>query len=170
MRLMLVGYVALLGAQVQAQSLQAQPPMAQVEVSAGKSDVEAGRDFVAGKIVLGKKKLLESGVQHAGEFLAREPAITIGRDGRLGLLGLAGYTQVLVDGLPYQNDAFAIELIRIERIEIIKSSTAATGPVGIAGTINIILRKTERKPSTQVRIGGSWTDGRLGPDISLSGN
>lgn len=159
-------------------------PPQQVVVS-GQTEVETGRDFIAGKIVIDKARIAGSGLQNTGELLRREPAISVGKDGRIGLLGLPGYTQVLVDGMPPAGNPFDIDLMRIERIEIAKTSTAATGPFGIAGTIDIILRKTQRKASSQLRgnlrtEGGApgvdlaWTttgvrDGGLGYTLSLSG-
>jgi outer membrane receptor for ferrienterochelin and colicin len=169
--------VALLAAHVQAQA-QAQTdkpadkPLStqQVLVNGSQTDVEASRDFVAGKIVIGKQRITESGVQNVGELLRREPAISIGKDGRPGLLGLPGYTQILVDGVTPVGDPLATDLVHIERIEIIKSTTAATGPFGIAGTINIVRRKAERKAFTQAGAGASSTDGRVGANLSWVNN
>lgn len=144
------------------------PP--RVVISGGKTDAEAGRDFIAGKIVIGKLRIAESGAQNAGELLRREPAVSIGKDGRIGLLGLQGYTQVLVDGKPYSGDPFSIDLVHVEKIEIIKTTTATTGPLGTAGTINIIRKKTERQAYANLRIGGSGSAGRLGADIAWSNN
>ena len=164
-------FVSVLGAcTVQAQS-QAPLSTPQVVISGSQTDVEASREFIAGKIVIGKKRIEESGLQNTGDLLRREPAISIGKDGRIGLLGLAGYTQILVDGSPPQGvNVFDMDLIHIERIEIIKSTTAATGPMGIAGTINIIRRKTERKAYSQIRAGGNLMGGRHGADVSWSSN
>jgi outer membrane receptor for ferrienterochelin and colicins len=142
----------------------------QVLVNGRQSDAEAGQDAIAGKIVIGKQRIAESGVQNVGELLRREPAISIGKDGRLGLLGLPGYTQVLVDGLPPQGDPFATDLVHIERIEILKSTTAASGPVGIAGTINIVRRQAERKAFTQGAVGASSIGGRVGANLSWMNN
>jgi outer membrane receptor for ferrienterochelin and colicin len=147
------------------------PTPQQVVVNGGKSDVEKSRDFVAGKLIIGKQRIAESGLPTAGELLRREPAISVGKDGRIGMLGLPGYTQVLVDGQPYpQGDPFAIDLVEIERIEIIKSATAATGPFGIAGTINIIRRKADRKALTTLRAGVTTKAGHPGADIAWSNN
>lgn len=142
----------------------------QVIVKGGRTDVEASRDFVAGKIVIGRQRVAESGLQNTGELLRREPAVSIGKDGRLGLLGLPGYTQILVDGMPFQGDPLSIDLVHIERIEIIKSTTAASGPIGIAGTINMVRRKVERKAYTQLRLGANRAEDKMGGDLSWSSN
>jgi outer membrane receptor protein involved in Fe transport len=161
--------LALLLAQPQDQRDSVPAPQ-QVVVSGTQTDVDATRNAVAGKIVIGKKNIAESGVQNVGELLRREPAISVGKDGRLGLLGLPGYTQVLVDGLPPQGDAFSIDLVHIERIEIIKSATAAIGPIGIAGSINIIRRKSERKDFTQISAGARSNGGQPGASFSWANN
>jgi outer membrane receptor for ferrienterochelin and colicins len=142
-----------------------------VVIHGNQTDQELSRDFVAGKLVIGKKRLQESAKQSVGEVLRTEPAITVGKDGRIGLLGLPGYTQVLVDGQPPSGgDPYAIDLIHVEKIEIIKSATAATGPFGIAGTINIIRRKVERSALTQLRLGATDNGGRQGANIAWSNN
>ncbi|MYN26476.1 TonB-dependent receptor plug domain-containing protein [Duganella levis] len=143
----------------------------QTVVVTGQSDVEANRDFVAGKIVISKKTLQESGARNVEEVLRREPAITIGKDGRIGLLGLPGYTQVLVDGQPATGvDPYELDLVQVERVEIIKSATAATGPFGIAGTINVVRRKADTKTMTQLRVSGTTTPGHPGANVTLMSN
>ncbi|MEW7849094.1 TonB-dependent receptor [Massilia aurea] len=150
----------------------AEPPIAapphQVVVNGSQTDLEAGQDFVAGKIIVGKARIAASGLQNTGELLAREPAVTVGKDGRIGLLGLPGYTQILVDGMPYQGNPMEIDLTQVDGMEIIKTTTAATGPFGIAGTINIIRRKAVRKATSQLRTSLVSRDGRLGGDAAWS--
>lgn len=150
----------------------AEPPVTaaprQVVVNGAQGDIEASRDFVAGKVIIGKARIAGSGLQNVGDLLNREPSVSVGKDGRIGLLGLPGYTQVLVDGMPPQGDTFTLDLVHVERIEIIKSSTAATGPIGIAGTINIIRRKAQKTPLAQVNAGLSATAGLPGADVAWS--
>ncbi len=169
MRIPPIYLLALAAAQVQAANETPQPTQ-QVVVNGSQTDMDAGRDAIAGKIVIGKQRIAESGVQNVGELLRHEPAISIGKDGRLGLMGLPGYTQILVDGLPPQGDAFATDLVHVERIEIMKSATAASGPIGIAGTINIVRRKAERKAFTQGSAGASSTGGRRSANLSWMNN
>ncbi|MRW86364.1 TonB-dependent receptor [Pseudoduganella sp. FT26W] len=142
----------------------------QTVVVNGQTDVEASRDFVAGKLIISRKTLEESGQQNVGDALRREPAITIGKDGRLGLLGLTGYTQILVDGRESLTDPYAMDLVQVEKIEIIKSATASTGPFGVAGTINIIRRKIDRKAMTLLRAGGSTSAGYGSANATLMSN
>lgn len=168
MRITTTSLLVLLALDAQAQS--SPPSPQQVLVNGSKTDVETGRDFVAGKIVIGKQRIAESGVQNTGELLRREPAISIGKNGSLGLMGMNGYTQVLVDGQPHSGDPLALDLVHVERIEIIKTSTAATGPFGIAGTINIIRKGVQRQAFNTVRTGTSVSRGRVGADIAWSSN
>ena len=158
----------------------AQPAAQKVTVSGAAED--AARDFAAAKVIIGRTQIRDSGLQNVNELLKREPAITVGKDGRLGLLGLPGYTQILIDGLPPAGrDINNIDLSEVERIEIIKSSTAETGPFGIAGTINVVLRKLVRQQrqtvSAQTGLNGSsaefsgaWNLSQSDPESPFSTN
>lgn len=132
------------------------------------TDTEARRDFIAGTIIIGRKRIEDSGVRSVGELLKREPAVTV-RDGRISLLNMPGYTQILVDGqaIAAGRSPADLDLIHVQQIEIIKSSAAQYGPFGIAGTINIISRKTARKTSTTLRA-GSQAGGRDSVDLAVS--
>jgi outer membrane receptor for ferrienterochelin and colicins len=125
-----------------------------VHIVGTQTDTEARRDFIAGTIIIGRKRIEDSAVRSVGELLKREPAVTV-RDGRISLLNLPGYTQILLDGHapPAGRSPGDLDLIHVEQIEIIKSSAAQYGPFGIAGTINIISRKTVRKTSTTLSAG-----------------
>ncbi|MFN3792457.1 TonB-dependent receptor plug domain-containing protein [Massilia sp.] len=169
MRFTFTGLLVLLAFDVQAQADKARP-ISRVVVDGSRTDVETGRDFVAGAIVVGKERIAASGLQNTGELLRREPAISIGKNGSLGLLGMNGHTQILVDGQSYPGDPLALDLIHVERIEIVKTGTAATGPYGIAGTINIIRKGVQRQALSMVRTGASLADGRVGADIAWSSN
>ncbi|GGC81556.1 TonB-dependent receptor plug domain-containing protein [Undibacterium terreum] len=155
-----------------AEETQKKPSSAQqVLINGAQTDIEKSRDFVAGKLIISAKTIADSGLQNVGEILRREPAITIGKDGRLGLMGLPGYTQVLIDGMPPSGkDPYELDLVHVEKIEIIKSATAATGPFGIAGTINIIQRKVAPTRYTQVTAGGSSTAGHHAANLAWVNN
>lgn len=143
----------------------------QVVVNGEQSDLDKSRDFVAGKLVISKKTIADSGAQTAGEVLRREPAVSIDKDGRLGLMGLPGYTQLMIDGQPNTIiDWSTLDVSQIERIEIIKSATAATGPYGIAGTINIVRRQIERKAFTQLKAGVTSSHAKGGANLNLTSN
>jgi outer membrane receptor protein involved in Fe transport len=125
-----------------------------VEVSGSASDAAQREAFVAGRIVIGRQAIEKSGVSTVKDLLRREPSVTVSANGRLGLLGLPGYTQILVDGVapPAGRDPMESDLVHIERVEIIKGSVAEHGPFGIAGTINLVTRRTERVASESLRM------------------
>jgi outer membrane receptor for ferrienterochelin and colicin len=109
--------------------------------------------FLAGKRIISRRQIEASSAQHALELLRRDPVVTVSADGRIGLLGLPGYTQILVDGQPpTAGKALAeLPLERIERVEIVKSALAEVGPFGIGGTINVITRSVPTTPEQSVR-------------------
>ncbi|MES2016108.1 MAG: TonB-dependent receptor [Pseudomonadota bacterium] len=156
----------------QAQETVKTAPPAQVEVNASLTDTQARRELVAGKIIIGRKRIEESGVRTVEELLKREPAVTVSGDGRIGLLNMPGYTQVLVDGQRPMagQDPSQLDVVHVEKVEIVKSSVAEYGPFGIAGTINIVTRKTVRKTATQLGTTVSSSAGKPGVNISLSHN
>lgn len=144
----------------------------EIIIKATQTDVEAQRDFVAGKIIIGRKRIEESGLQTVAEFLKREPAITVGRDGRLGLIGLSGYTQILIDGAPAPSGKGIneLDLKNVEKIELVKSTVAEFGPFSIAGTINIISRKVDQTTYQQIQVGIGGTGQRANGNIAWSIN
>lgn len=144
----------------------------QVVVAASQADAQSRRDFVAGKIIIGRKRIEDSGADNVAELLKREPAVSVSADGRVGLMGLPGYTQVLVDGAPPEQGKGIeqLNLVHVEKVEIIKSAVAEYGPFGIAGTINIVTRKAQRKTSTELGLGASMAGSRPGISATLSHN
>lgn len=154
----------------------------EIEVKGNKGELEETRDLVAGKIIIDQKRIEDSGAKSVNQVLRGEPAITVSKDGLLGLMGLPGYTQILVDGKPADaGDPLDLNVLQVQRIEIIKSATAVTGPFGIAGTINIVRKNIARKASTQIQIGGesaraaydasaTWMTNDVSRDTPLSYN
>lgn len=145
---------------------------AKVVVSGSQSDMAARRDFVAGKIIISRKRIEESGADNVAELLKRVPAVSVSANGRIGLLGLPGYTQILVDGAPPPpgKGLGQMNLIHVEKIEIVKSAVAEFGPFGIAGTINVVTRQTERKTSTRISASARSTGGHGGTSATLAHN
>ncbi|MFG6447596.1 TonB-dependent receptor plug domain-containing protein [Roseateles sp. BYS180W] len=140
------------------------PPLPRVEVEGQTAtDTQLRRDFVAGKIVISRRSIAASGLGTVQQLLEREPSVTVGAHGRLGLLGLPGYTQVLVNGKPPDvgRSPLDTELMRVERVEIVKGSLAQFGPFGVAGTINIVTREPDRSVSTSLSLGAT-----LGPALA----
>lgn len=148
------------------------PLSATVTVAGTMNDNQKRNDFVAGKIVLGRKKIEESGAKNVYELLKSEPSVTISVNGRLGLMGLPGYTQFLIDGVapPPGRSPVEVDTVHVERIEIVKSAVAEFGPYGTAGTINVVTRKTNRKSVSQLRVGASGGASENGANIAWSTN
>ncbi|WP_298405299.1 TonB-dependent receptor [Janthinobacterium sp.] len=144
-----------------------------VDIKGGQTDTQARREFIAGKIVIGRAIIEASGANNVQELLRKEPAVTISANGRLGLMGLPGYTQVLIDGVAATvgKEPLALDVTHVESIEIVKSSLAEFGPYGSAGTINIISRKAKRlKTVTQLRVGALAGGAEHGSSFSWSTN
>ncbi len=130
----------------------ASAPSTQVTVQ-GRRDDEAAerRQSVVGLTVIGRDELDAHGDISVLDVLARVPGVDIDGDlPRLRGLG-GGYTQILINGEPAP-PGFTMDLLApadIERIEVIKGPTAEFG--GVAGTINIILRRAPRLKQTELR-------------------
>lgn len=147
---------------------QTQAPTIEINIKSKQKEVSA--DFTAGKIIVNRKEIENSGAQNAQELLKKHPSIVITSNGRISLMGLPGYTQILIDGLPSASGKSPLELdlVHVERIEIIKSSVAEYGPYGIAGTINIISRKISVRKSAQSSIGVTYSEGGTNANFSWS--
>lgn len=144
------------------------PEVPVVTVKSENSD--QSREFVAGKIILDRRQIEASGTQNVAELLKRQSTITVSGDGRIGLHGMPGYTQILVDGTPpgTGKSLAEINLLQVEKIEIIKSSVAEYGPYGIAGTINVVMRQTRPVNRTQGSAGWTTVGGLDGGNLGLS--
>ncbi len=132
------------------------------------------RDDTASTIVVGRDELLAHGDRSVAEVLARVPGITIraGQDGTsaIRMRGLGnGYTQILLNGVAAPA-GFALESLApelIEKIEIVRSASAELGVQAIAGTVNIVLRKSVARSG---RSGKFALDAQGGePSSSFSG-
>ncbi|ALV05185.1 TonB-dependent receptor plug domain-containing protein [Roseateles depolymerans] len=125
---------------------------------------------VAGQIeVVRRADLLKFGQGSLGEALSRSGSIAIipGRNGaqEITLSGLGdGYTQILLNGARAPR-GFSIDTLSvdaIERVEISRTTSAETSARGIAGTINIILKRTSNNRETATlksSVSGGWVDG-----------
>lgn len=127
-------------------------PTASVTVQ-GRRDDEAAerRHSVVGLTVIGRDQLDAHGDLSVLDVLARVPGVDIDGDlPRLRGLG-GGYTQILINGEPAP-PGFTMDQLSpadVERIEVVKGPTAEFG--GVAGTINIILRRAPRLKQTELR-------------------
>lgn len=134
---------------------------------------DARRNDTATRIVVSREELLRQGDTTLSEALKRLPGVTLGsgtpgRSGAVALRGMAGYTQVLVDGqrAPTGFDFDSLTPDMVERIEILRSPTADLSGESIAGTINIVLAQTARTDSTQLTLAWATADGRHTPSAS----
>lgn len=116
-------------------------PVPKVEV---KGQYNERRDDTASKTVVSRDEILRFADTSLLGVLKRLPAVTVvGNDIRMRGLG-GGYTQILINGQKAPA-GLAIESLApdtIEKIEILRSASAELGTQAIAGTINIITRRT----------------------------
>ena len=145
--------------------------MARVEVT-GPGAGELRRNDTAGKIVVGRDELLQYGDSALSGVLKRLPGLSVaGSEVRMRGLG-AGYTQILINGDPappgFAVDTLAPELI--ERIEIMRTTSAEFSAQAVAGSINIVLRKgagrAQRDLKLQAEHDQRWNPGAT---VQLSG-
>ena len=90
---------------------------------------------------------LNSAGSNATELLRNVPSIDVDIDGNLSLRG-SGNVTILIDGRPSGMTGSATQSLleqipasSIDRVEIITSPTAKYDPEGVAGILNIILKK-----------------------------
>ncbi len=126
------------------------PPVVQVKSSA---DMQR-REDTASRIVINREEILRHGDPSALDVMRRLPGVTVSGSGpRMRGLG-AGYTQLLVNG-ERPVPGFALDTLSpdmIERIEIMRATTAEFSAQAIAGTINIVLRKVPAKRSNEWKL------------------
>lgn len=113
----------------------------------------------AAKIIVTQDDLNRFGDTTIADALKRVPGISVsgtpGRGGEIRMRGLgSGYTQILLNGEPvapgFSLDSLAPNLI--ERIEVVRSATADQSAQAIAGTINIILKKSVRQRQRTIKL------------------
>ena len=152
----------------------AEKEVVQVEVKGSASSYDARRDDTASKIVLNHDEIVKYGDTNVLDVLKRLPGVTVagasGRGGEVRMRGLgSGYTQVLVNGerapAGFSIDSLAPDAI--ERIEVIRAATAELSTQSIAGTINIVLKKSISKAQRELKAGLGVGDGTVNPSVNL---
>ncbi|MBB5369206.1 MULTISPECIES: TonB-dependent siderophore receptor [unclassified Janthinobacterium] len=137
-----------------------------VTVNAGK--LQQRRNDTVASIVVGYEELNQQGDRSLSDALKRLPGISIGgaqgsgQGGQIQLRGLGqGYTLIMLNGVPvpagFSLDSLDPELV--ERVEIMRATTAEFSAQAIAGSINIILKKVSRKPERTFKLGASHSNG-----------
>ncbi|MCC7600359.1 TonB-dependent receptor [Janthinobacterium sp. FW305-129] len=137
-----------------------------VTVTAGK--VDQRRSDTVAAIVVGHEELIRQGERTLSDALKRLPGVTIGgtasgtAGGQIQLRGLGqGYTLVMLDGVPvppgFSLDSLDPELV--ERVEIMRAATAQFSAQAIAGSVNIVLKKSGKRRERTVKLGASGSHG-----------
>jgi outer membrane receptor protein involved in Fe transport len=139
----------LLAAAACANAMDAPEPQ-QVKITGARAD-QRQRETTAA-IVVSHAELMRQGDQTLADALKRLPGISIsgtpGQGGAISMRGLGnGYTQIMLNGEPvpagFSLDAIAPDMI--ERVEIMRSTTAEFSNQSVAGAINIVLKKAVKR-------------------------
>ena len=145
----------------------------QVEVKGTSEGYDPRRDDTAARIVVGREEIARYGDTSVLDVFKRIPGVTVttgsGRSTQVRMRGLgAGYTQILVNGertpAGFSLDNLAPETI--ERIEVLRVASAEFSTASVAGTINIVLRKTIRKREREAKLGYLLSSDFRGPSFS----
>lgn len=153
--------------------------LAEVSVSAKADAQEMRRNSSAGKLIFDRQELDTLDAASVGELLRKLPGTGVfadpdegGRRGR-GRGPDRNMPQILVDGQPLpggdRNPATALRLPveLIERVEIIRNSTAEFPVLNSAGVINLIMRDVPPKATRGAKVGIGSVDGQ--PALRLEG-
>jgi outer membrane receptor protein involved in Fe transport len=122
---------------------------AEIEVTAERNMMEMGID----KKVFNVEKDINSQSGTVTDVLKNIPSVTVDSDGKISLRG-SGNVKILLNGKPsglLTSDPNAvldqIPANTVERIEIINNPSAKYDPEGMAGIINIVLKKSATENS-----------------------
>ena len=146
----------------------------QVEVRAAADAYDPRRDDTAAKIVVNHDEIVKYGDTSVLDVLKRVPGVTVsgmgGRGAQVQMRGLGGgYTQILLNGerapAGFTLDSLAPDVI--ERIEVLRAASAEFSTQSIAGTINIVLKKTVKVGERVLKTGLSRSRESLGPNANL---
>lgn len=143
-------------------------------VSVSGAGYDERRDDTTAKIVVTRDDLTRFGDATLADSLKRLPGVTVevgapGKSGAISLRGMGnGYTQILLNGqkVPPGFDIESIAPEMVERIEIVRAATADMRTEAIAGTINIILRKSTNSANRSVKLSAAESRGLYTPSIS----
>lgn len=121
----------------------------------------ARRDDTASKVVVNHEELVKYGDASVAEALKRVPGVTVvstGRGSDIRMRGLGGgYTQILLNG-ERAPSGFSLDSLppeQVERIEVLRSASAEFSTESIAGTINIVLKKSVKKAQRSYSLSAS---------------
>jgi outer membrane receptor for ferrienterochelin and colicins len=138
-----------------------------VEVK-GSAEMQRQND-TASRIVVTHEELVKFGDRSVLDAMKRLPGVTVSDSG-VRMRGLGnGYTQVLVNG-ERTPAGFSLETLApdaIEKIEIIRAATAEYSTQSIAGTLNVILRKSVKRNSSEIKLSEGGSHGGKSPGLHL---
>jgi len=153
----------------------AEPVMQKVMIKGTAASYDARRDDTASKTVVGSEEIQKYGDTSVNDVLKRLPGITVGgaagrSGGEIRMRGLgAGYTQILINGekapAGFSIDNLAPDVI--ERIEVLRAASAEFSTQSIAGTINIVLKKTVKLDQHVLKVSGAKGSKFSSPSASL---
>lgn len=123
------------------------------------------------KKVLNVSQMHTSASGTATELLESIPSVTVDVEGNVSLRGSTSFT-VLIDGKPTlldPSDALSqIPASQIENIEIITNPSAKFDPDGVAGIINIIMKKNKLQGVSGIVNVNGGTQNRYGGDFLVT--
>jgi outer membrane receptor for ferrienterochelin and colicins len=146
----------------------------QVAVRGSLDAYDPRRDDTASKIVVNHDEIVKYGDTNVLDVLKRVPSVTVsgngGRGSEVRMRGLGGgYTQILING-EKAPPGFTLDLLApdlIERIEVLRSASAEFSTQSIAGTINIVLKKTVKAGQRELKVGYLHSHDSKGPNANL---
>jgi outer membrane receptor protein involved in Fe transport len=150
--------------------------MQKVEVNGAADGYDPRRDDTASKIVVNHDEIVKYGDTSVLDVLKRVPGVTVssssssGRGGEIRMRGLgAGYTQVLINGerAPAGFDISSLAPDVIERVEVLRAASAEFSTQSIAGTINIVLKKSVRAAQRELKVGYGHGAATKSPTLNL---
>ena len=97
-------------------------------------------EFTANKIVYSPGKDIIASSGSAEDVLTQAPLVSVDQDGSVSLRGNSN-VNILVDGRAKRIDLGSIAASQIKEVEVITSPSAKYDPEGMAGIINIVLKK-----------------------------
>nr|WP_315485142.1 TonB-dependent receptor [uncultured Undibacterium sp.] len=142
--LILCNVIAVSAHAQQASDVKSQPQGQQQRVEIqGKTQEQFARTETASRSIVTNAELTRFGDNNVVDAMKRVPGVQV-TNNKLHLLGMAaGYTQILIDGeAPRGVTVEDIPLNMIERVEIYRGANAQFSTQAMAGTINIILKKS----------------------------
>ena len=97
-------------------------------------------EFTADKIIYTPEKDIIASSGSAEDVLTQAPLVSVDQDGEVSLRGNSN-VNILIDGRPKRIDLGSISASQIKEVEVITSPSAKYDPEGMAGIINIVLKK-----------------------------